>query len=195
MTIAASASGVGGMVTAPCAQVPAVSERERHRARPQEPELRPRPPRSSCAGLTSWNALYGLRAIKPGDSILVQGTGGVSLFALQFAKAAGATVIATTSSKEKAEMVKKLGADHVINYKEDENWGETAAVTTQRQRQQRGGGGMLDNLNAGPQSTTRRPDTITRSSRCGIEGFDEIRNVKVNPDPGGWAEAKGGNGG
>ncbi|KAI1812215.1 hypothetical protein GGS20DRAFT_578518 [Poronia punctata] len=80
----------------------------------------------TCAGLTSWNALYGLRAIKPGETVLVQGTGGVSLFALQFAKAAGATVIATTSSKEKAETLKKLGADHVLNYKEDTNWGESA---------------------------------------------------------------------
>ncbi|KAI3325735.1 zinc-binding oxidoreductase [Xylariaceae sp. AK1471] len=80
----------------------------------------------TCAGLTSWNALYGLKAIKPGDSVLVQGTGGVSLFALQFAKAAGATVIATTSTKDKEKTLKKLGADHVINYKLDENWGEIA---------------------------------------------------------------------
>ncbi|KAI3339269.1 hypothetical protein F4824DRAFT_456640 [Ustulina deusta] len=84
----------------------------------------------TCAGLTSWNALYGLKAIKPGDTVLVQGTGGVSLFGLQFAKAAGATVIATTSSKEKEEIVKKLGADHVLNYNEDENWGETARKLT-----------------------------------------------------------------
>lgn len=80
----------------------------------------------SCAALTSWNALYGLKQLKPGETVLVQGTGGVSIFALQFAKAAGAIVIATTSSKEKAETLKKLGADHVINYKEDPNWGETA---------------------------------------------------------------------
>ncbi|KAI1112912.1 hypothetical protein F5Y14DRAFT_240986 [Nemania sp. NC0429] len=84
----------------------------------------------TCAGLTSWNALYGLKAIKPGDSVLVQGTGGVSLFALQFAKAAGATVIATTSTKEKEAIVKKLGADHVLNYKEDKSWGETAKKLT-----------------------------------------------------------------
>ncbi|KAL2139660.1 hypothetical protein VTI28DRAFT_4885 [Corynascus sepedonium] len=80
----------------------------------------------SCAALTSWNALYGLRRLAKGETVLVQGTGGVSLFALQFAKAAGATVIATTSSAEKAKILKKLGADHVINYREDPNWGETA---------------------------------------------------------------------
>lgn len=86
----------------------------------------------TCAALTAWNGLYGLesRALKQGDTVLTQGTGGVSIFALQFAKAAGATVIATTSSAKKAETLKKLGADHVINYKEDANWGETAKKLT-----------------------------------------------------------------
>lgn len=83
----------------------------------------------SCAALTAWNALYGLesRALKPGDTVLTQGTGGVSLFAVQFAKAAGAKVIATTSSSAKAQLLTKYGADHVINYKETPNWGEQAA--------------------------------------------------------------------
>ncbi|KIX06460.1 uncharacterized protein Z518_04436 [Rhinocladiella mackenziei CBS 650.93] len=82
----------------------------------------------SCAPLTSWNALYGLesKALKPGDTVLTQGSGGVSLSAIQFAKAGGATVIATTSSDAKAERLKQLGADYVINYKKDPNWGETA---------------------------------------------------------------------
>lgn len=79
-----------------------------------------------CAALTAWNGLYGLesRAIKPGHWVLVQGTGGVSIFGLQFAKAAGCKVIATTSSKVKADVLKKHGADHVINYKEDQTWGK-----------------------------------------------------------------------
>ncbi|KIW15557.1 hypothetical protein PV08_05605 [Exophiala spinifera] len=82
----------------------------------------------SCAPLTAWNALYGLesKALQPGQVVLTQGTGGVSLSAIQFAKAAGATVIATTSSADKAKRLKQLGADIVINYKEDPNWGETA---------------------------------------------------------------------
>ncbi|KAH8203575.1 hypothetical protein TruAng_002323 [Truncatella angustata] len=88
----------------------------------------------TCAGLTSWNALYGLKPLKPGDTVLVQGTGGVSIFALQFAKAAGARVIATTSSAEKGETLKKLGADHVINYKEDTNWGKTARGLTHNEQ-------------------------------------------------------------
>jgi NADPH:quinone reductase-like Zn-dependent oxidoreductase len=84
------------------------------------------------AGLTAWNALHGLKSkgIMSGDWVLTQGTGGVSIFAVQFAKAAGARVIATTSSSEKAEKLKKLGADHIINYKEDENLGETAKTIT-----------------------------------------------------------------
>jgi NADPH:quinone reductase-like Zn-dependent oxidoreductase len=84
----------------------------------------------TCAGVTAWNALYGLRPLKAGEVVLTQGTGGVSLFALQFAKAAGATVIATTSSAEKVEKLKKLGADHIINYKETANWGEKAKELT-----------------------------------------------------------------
>ncbi|KAF1945248.1 alcohol dehydrogenase [Clathrospora elynae] len=90
----------------------------------------------SCAALTAWNALYGLesRALKPGQWVLTQGTGGVSIFALQFAKAAGAKVIATTSSPEKAKLLKKYGADHVINYKDTSNWGEEAAKLTPGQK-------------------------------------------------------------
>jgi len=84
----------------------------------------------TCAGLTAWNALYGLKQIKPGDSILVQGTGGVSIFALQFAKAAGAFIVATTSSSEKAKTLKQLGADHVLNYKTTPEWGQAARDLT-----------------------------------------------------------------
>ncbi len=77
----------------------------------------------TCAGLTAWRALFVDYALKPGDTVLVQGTGGVSIFALQFAKAAGATVIATSSSDEKLARVKRLGADHLINYKDVHAWG------------------------------------------------------------------------
>ncbi|KAL2407386.1 Zinc-type alcohol dehydrogenase-like protein [Exophiala dermatitidis] len=86
----------------------------------------------TCAPVTAWNALYGLqsKAIKPGDWVLTQGTGGVSLAAIQFAVAAGAKVIATTSSDEKAKKLKDLGATHVINYKTTPNWGEVAKSLT-----------------------------------------------------------------
>lgn len=81
-----------------------------------------------CAGVTAWNALMeGPRPVKAGDTVLVLGTGGVSLLALQIAKAAGATVIATSSSDEKLERVKAMGADHVINYRTTLEWGAEAA--------------------------------------------------------------------
>jgi NADPH:quinone reductase-like Zn-dependent oxidoreductase len=68
-----------------------------------------------CAGVTSWNALTGGRALRAGENVLTIGTGGVALFALQFAKAMGARVIALTSSSVKAELLKKLGANEVID--------------------------------------------------------------------------------
>ena len=83
-----------------------------------------------CAALTAWRALFVEAQIKPGDVVLTQGTGGVSIFALQFAKAAGATVIATSSSSEKLARLKALGADHLINYKEQADWGRAAAEVT-----------------------------------------------------------------
>ncbi|KAF7791557.1 hypothetical protein EIP86_002573 [Pleurotus ostreatoroseus] len=75
-----------------------------------------------CAAITAWNALHGPVPVKSGDYVLVLGTGGVSIFALQFAVAAGATVIATSSSNDKLEKVKKLGAQYVINYRETPDW-------------------------------------------------------------------------
>jgi NADPH:quinone reductase-like Zn-dependent oxidoreductase len=84
----------------------------------------------TTAALTSWRALMSDDALKPGDTVLVQGTGGVSIFALQFAKMAGATVIATSSSDEKLDKLKALGADHLINYKKTTNWGEVAREIT-----------------------------------------------------------------
>jgi NADPH:quinone reductase-like Zn-dependent oxidoreductase len=83
-----------------------------------------------CAALTAWRALVVEAQIKPGDVVLTQGTGGVSIFALQLAKAAGATVIATSSSDEKLARLKTLGADHLINYKAQPEWGQAAAALT-----------------------------------------------------------------
>lgn len=84
----------------------------------------------TCAGLTAWRALMVDGALKPGETVLVQGSGGVSIFALQFAKMAGATVIATSSSEEKLDRLKALGADHLINYRKDENWGDSVRRLT-----------------------------------------------------------------
>lgn len=84
----------------------------------------------TTAALTAWRALMSDDAIKPGDTVLVQGTGGVSIFALQFAKMAGANVIATSSSDEKLDRLKALGANHLINYRKHTNWGELAREMT-----------------------------------------------------------------
>lgn len=84
----------------------------------------------TCAGLTAWRALVVDGGIKPGATVLVQGTGGVSIFALQFAKALGATVIATSSSDAKLERLKAMGADHLINYKTTPDWGVAAKAWT-----------------------------------------------------------------
>jgi len=84
----------------------------------------------TCAGLTAWRALFVDGATQPGSTVLVQGTGGVSVFALQFAKAAGARVIATSSSDAKLDRMKALGADELINYREVPAWGVKALELT-----------------------------------------------------------------
>ncbi|QCI63744.1 zinc-dependent alcohol dehydrogenase family protein [Phreatobacter stygius] len=76
-----------------------------------------------CAGLTAWHALVTEGGIKPGDTVLVQGTGGVAIFALQFARLAGAKVIVTSSSDAKLERAKALGASGTINYRRSPEWG------------------------------------------------------------------------
>ena len=83
-----------------------------------------------CAGLTAWSAVVKLGGVKPGQTVLTQGTGGVSIFALQFAKMCGARVIATSSSEAKIERLGKLGADVTINYKVTPDWGKKAREIT-----------------------------------------------------------------
>ena len=76
-----------------------------------------------CAGVTAWNALFEGKPTKAGDKVLVLGSGGVSMIALQLAKAAGATVIATSSSDDKLKDVRALGADETVNYRTIPEWG------------------------------------------------------------------------
>ncbi|MGO8718670.1 MAG: zinc-dependent alcohol dehydrogenase family protein [Acidobacteriaceae bacterium] len=75
-----------------------------------------------CAALTAWNALFHAAATKPGDTIAIQGTGGVSIFALQFAKLVGARVLGTSSSDEKLRQAKTLGLDEGLNYTQTPDW-------------------------------------------------------------------------
>lgn len=84
-----------------------------------------------CAGLTAWHALFGIGSpVQAGETVLTLGTGGVSLFALQFAKAAGARVLVTSSSDEKRERAHELGADASINYEDTFDWHEAVFEKT-----------------------------------------------------------------
>jgi NADPH:quinone reductase-like Zn-dependent oxidoreductase len=77
-----------------------------------------------CAGVTAWNALHeGPRPLRPGDRVLVLGSGGVSMLALQLARAGGCEVIATSSSDEKLARIREMGAAHTVNYKTTPEWG------------------------------------------------------------------------
>ena len=83
-----------------------------------------------CAALTAWRALMEEASLSAGDWVLVQGSGGVSIFALQIAKALGCRVLATSSSEAKLERLRELGADEVINYGSQPEWGRQAAELT-----------------------------------------------------------------
>ena len=119
----------------------------------------------TTAGLTAWRALVVDDALKAGDTVLVQGTGGVSMFALQFAKQMGATVIATSSSDEKLQKARALGADHLINYKRDTDWAAKALEFTN--------GRGVDNV-----VEVGGPDTLGQSIRaCRIGGHIALIGV------------------
>lgn len=83
-----------------------------------------------CAAVTAWHALHEAARVKAGDVVVVQGTGGVSMFALQLARAAGATVIATSRSADKRARLTALGAAHTIDYVADPAWGDTVRTLT-----------------------------------------------------------------
>jgi NADPH:quinone reductase-like Zn-dependent oxidoreductase len=83
-----------------------------------------------CAAVTAWHALVVSGQVKPGDTVLTQGTGGVSLFALQFARLAGARVVITSSRDDKLQRARDLGAADGINYKTTPDWGDPARKLT-----------------------------------------------------------------
>lgn len=105
-----------------------------------------------CAALTAWRALAVDGQLKAGDSVLILGTGGVAIYALQFAKLFGATAIITSSSDTKLERAKALGADHAINYKTEAQWGKAVLEWT-------GGRGVDHVLEIGGPGTL--PQSIT----------------------------------
>lgn len=84
-----------------------------------------------CAGVTAWTALTQYAPLRPGNVVVVQGTGGVSLFALQLAKLFGATVVALSSSGEKLTLLGRLGADHLIDYTKKPDWEKNVLELTE----------------------------------------------------------------
>lgn len=116
-----------------------------------------------CAGHTAWYALMEEHALASDQTVLVQGTGGVSLFALQIAKAAGATVIATSSSDEKLEQLRALGADHTVNYSKHVDWEQEVLRMT---------GGVDVTLDVGGEATLGRTIACTNT-----DGFIAIIGI------------------
>ncbi|MEL7221350.1 MAG: NAD(P)-dependent alcohol dehydrogenase [Bacteroidota bacterium] len=100
-----------------------------------------------CACTTAWRGLMVEGGLQAGDTVLIEGTGGMSMFGMQLALAAGAKVYATTSSEAKAERLLEMGATAVVNYKEDDRWGKTINKMT--------GGGVDHVLDVGGGSTMR----------------------------------------
>ncbi|MDP9055426.1 MAG: NAD(P)-dependent alcohol dehydrogenase [Acidobacteriota bacterium] len=83
-----------------------------------------------CAAVTAWHALFRSGGLKPGETVLLQGSGGVSVFALQFAKMAGARVIMTSGSDARRERLRQMGADATINYKTNPEWDQAVRELT-----------------------------------------------------------------
>ncbi len=123
------------------------------------------------AGLTAWRAVSEQGAIKSGDTVLIQGTGGIPLYALQFAKSLGATVIVSSKSDEKLERARALGADHVINYAATPEWSAAVLDLTAG----RGADLVLD-----PGGTVTLAQSIRAVRPCGvISVFNALSSAEI----------------
>ena len=129
-----------------------------------------------CAGVTAWNALMVAgKPVQPGDTVLVLGTGGVSMFALQFATAAGARVIATSSSDEKIDRVKALGASNGINYIRTPRWDAEVLKLTE-------GRGVDCVVEVGGVGTLERSfDSLAEGGKVSLVGVLTGRRAEINP--------------
>src|SRR5262245_56067391 len=131
-----------------------------------------------CAGVTAWHALFHAgRPIKAGETVLVLGTGGVSIAALQFANAAGARVIATSSSDEKGARAKALGASDVVNYRLTPEWEQEVRKLTSG----RGVDCVIEIGGAGTLARSIR--SLGRGGKIGLIGFLAGREGDTNPTP------------
>jgi len=130
-----------------------------------------------CAAVTAWNALFETGAVKPGDTVLIQGTGGVSLFALQFARLAGARVIATSSSDEKLAKARELGTSDGINYQSTTDWDKRVRELTSR-------GGVDHVIEVGGAGTLPKSMRAVRyGGYIALIGVLSGASAEVNPMP------------
>jgi len=131
-----------------------------------------------CAGVTAWHALFRAgRPVTPGSTVLVLGTGGVSVAALQLARAAGARVIATSSSDEKLERVRALGASDGINYVRTPEWAQEVRRVT-------AGRGVDCVVEVGGAGTLARSmQSLARGGKVSLIGFLAGREGDTNPTP------------
>jgi NADPH:quinone reductase-like Zn-dependent oxidoreductase len=129
-----------------------------------------------CAAVTAWHALITTGQITQGETVLVQGSGGVSVYALQFARLAGARVLATTGSAPKMERLRAIGASEVINYNENPDWDKTVRSLT--------GGGVDHVVEVGGAGTLARSFRATRTNgRISLIGVLSGNQGEVNPVP------------
>ncbi|KAJ6438184.1 Zinc-type alcohol dehydrogenase-like protein [Purpureocillium lavendulum] len=139
-----------------------------------------------CTGTTVWNAFYGNLPLRPGQVVLCQGTGGVSITAAILAKAAGAKVIITSSSDDKLALAKsKFGADHGINYKSCPDWAAEALKLT--------GGRGVDYIieNGGSGTISQSIKAVTYGGVINVIGFLSQASQEDMPDVAGLALSKG----
>ncbi len=128
-----------------------------------------------CAAVTAWHAAMVFGALRPGETVLTQGTGGVSIFAMQFALAAGARVIATSSSDEKLERVRALGAAETINYKTTSEWEGQAKRLTGRM-----GVDLVVEV-GGPGTFARSMEAARTGGRIGVIGLLSGPGETIDP--------------
>ncbi|PYI21450.1 NAD(P)-binding protein [Aspergillus violaceofuscus CBS 115571] len=139
-----------------------------------------------CTGVTVWNALYGNMPLRPGQTVLCLGTGGVSITGVILAKAAGATTIITSSSDEKLEMVKsKFGADHGINYATHPEWSQEVLRLTNG----KGVDYILENGGSG--TIAESLNSVKMGGNISVIGFLSQAKQSEMPDVASLALAKG----
>jgi NADPH:quinone reductase-like Zn-dependent oxidoreductase len=128
-----------------------------------------------CAGVTAWSSLTCGAPLRAGQTVLVQGTGGVSIFALQIALLSGCRVIATTSSEAKAERLRALGADHVVNYVETPDWGRAVREAT--------GGRGVDRIVevGGPGTLEQALGCAAVGAQIALVGYVAGLGAQINP--------------